>query len=139
MAENTSVCYAHRHLCETIRLAWKLDGLNILNCAFIEHTIRRLIQIERAVKRNPRSPDFSGLDLVVATGVDSRGASRTQGFDDFITEKQAKQAYVLKQTRLYSEEQDKSRKNNASSSDAPPKAPKPKRPKGKGAGKGQEE
>jgi hypothetical protein len=108
----------------------------------VEHIVRRVIQIEKAVARNPRAPDYTGLHVITQTGVDGRGAAHAPAFDSFIANEQQREAQVLKQNRLWSEEQAKA---SASSSyavtppdgDIAPRArptPKPK-PKPKGQGK----
>ena len=97
--------------------------------------VRRLVQIERAVARNPRQPDFSGLSLITEVCIDRTGAAHASKFDEYVTERQQKHAYVLKQTRLFSEEDSK----NSHRSDAgpPDRAPAWRKKKNKGGGKGE--
>ena len=42
-------------------------------CAGAEYLVRRLKQLESATRKNPRAPDFEGLDLILDTGVDDTG------------------------------------------------------------------
>ena len=109
VSEGSSVAHEHRHHCECIRLALATDGLHIFNLASFEHIVRRVVQLELAVAKNPRAPDFTGLHVITASGVDSRGAAQAQAFGTFITERQKEEAFVLKQTRLYAEEANKQR------------------------------
>ena len=107
ISEYASQAHEHRCLCETLRLAALVDGVNVLNCSFAENICRRLIQIERAVSRNPKAPDFTGLDIITAVGIDAKGTAHAGAFSDYITEKQKSEAFTLKQTRLFAEEQGK--------------------------------
>jgi hypothetical protein len=80
------------------------DLLNVLNCASAEQTARRILMIERAVKRSAKSPDFEGLDVLLSNQFDSTGGVLTRVFDKYISEIQKNDAVVLKQQRLYREE-----------------------------------
>ena len=82
--------------------------------------------IERAVKRNPRNPDFEGLQVFMSNLFDSTGGIVTTEFDKYMAEVKKSEAIVMKQERMWSEEQ-ASRDKRA----ADPK-------KGKGGGKGAE-
>ena len=61
--------------------------------------------IQKAVRRNPRAPDFSGLDQFMASTFDETGGVVVSGFDKYVAEEQRTTAMILKQTRLWSEEQ----------------------------------
>ena len=118
--------------------AYSTDGLNLVNCAWVENVVCRLVQIERAVARNPKAPDFTGLDVITAVGIDDRGTAHADSFSDFITEKQKNEAFALKQTRLYAEEQGKLRGKGSGENDCDDgDGAKAKRPRGK-EGKGQD-
>ena len=135
--EGSASCHEHRHGCELLRLAKSVDGWHLLNSAVIEHVVRRMVQIERAVARNPRQPDFSGLSLITEVGIDRTGAAHASKFDEYVTERQQKHAFVLKQTRLYTEEVSKnSRSSDAGAPDKAPKGEQRSKKKAKGAGKG---
>ena len=94
----------HSVICTTFSLSIGYDTLNVLNLAFIDRTCRRLLMIERAVKRNPRAPDFEGLEMFLANGYDATGGVTTRDFDMFIAETQKNDAEIMKQTRLWREE-----------------------------------
>eukprot|EP00974_Lingulodinium_polyedra_P005533 521272-Lingulodinium_polyedra.AAC.1 len=57
------------------------DKLNQWNLATAEHPSRRALMIQRAVKRNPRAPDFDGLGVYLARRFDSAGGLITKDFD----------------------------------------------------------
>ena len=84
---------------------YDFDGLNLSFVSGAEKMVRRLIQIEKAVRRNPKAPDFDGLDFVMGDEQDESGAVRVGDFDDWFAEKQKVEAQNLKQYRLFKEEQ----------------------------------
>jgi hypothetical protein len=47
-----------------VHLMITYDDLNPYNLAFAEHLARRLVVIQRAVKRNQLAPDFDGLEIL---------------------------------------------------------------------------
>ncbi len=85
------------------------DQLNVTQLASAEACSRYILQIHQAVKRNPKAPDFRGLQLVVMSKLDSAGGVLTGDFGRFIAEEQKTEAFTLKQQRLFAEEEDKRR------------------------------
>ena len=67
--------------------------------------VRYLIQIEMAVARNPRSPDFQDLDAVVASTVNEYGGLVLPEHSKYIAQVQKDGAFTLKQQRQWREEQ----------------------------------
>ena len=117
-----------------MRLAHQVDQLNVPNLACFEQLVRRRIQIEMAVERNAKHPDYAGLDLVMGGPTTESGAAASKGFRDWVYKKQGERAQTLKQARLLREErhnEDKRAKGGKGSDDPGPKAPRPK--KGPGA------
>jgi hypothetical protein len=92
------------------------DQYDLLNSASAEAISRRILQIQRAVKRNPKSPDFSGLECFVTHTLDHTAGLTTTDFDKYISEVQRAEAQVMKQQRLQREETDahSKRKNQKS-------------------------
>lgn len=110
VAEGSAVCHDHRLLMEVIRAAACVDQLDLKGLCFAEHIVRRAIQLETAVERTLRHPDFSGLAVVeggVATG---RGNVRVPKIWEHIASRQKDRVAVLKHERLYREEQERERK-----------------------------
>ncbi len=70
---------------------------------------RHVLQVHQAVLRNPKAPDFRGLQLVVVSKLDSAGGILTGDFGRFIADEQKTEAFTLKQQRLFAEEEDKRR------------------------------
>ena len=81
--------------------------------------MRRLYQIELAVRKSPKSPDYEGLDFLLETAVDTSGAAVLPSIAKWLGETQHKEAFTLKQMRLWTEERaanDKKRDKNNSNS-----------------------
>jgi len=64
-----------------------------------------LVQIEMAVTRNPRSPDFQDLDAVVASTVNEFGGLVLPEYSKYIANIQKDEAFTMKQQRQWREEQ----------------------------------
>ncbi len=90
---------------------------------------------ERAVKRNPRLPDFEGLSVYLAHTLDETGGVVTTAFDKHIADIKKDAALVLKQERLWREEQAGERKRGGGDSPQKDQKGKPDGGGKKGAGK----
>ena len=66
--------------------------------------MRRMIQIEMAVSRNSKMPDFTGLSVVLSSVTDGSGAVQTKGFHKWVADKNEARARIMKSERLYHEE-----------------------------------
>ena len=100
----SAAAHEHKVLCDMIRVGIATDQLDLSNLLMAEITIRRLIQIEMAVARNPSAPDYSGLDLVMEQPVGVSGQAVTLGFNNWLAGRLKDRANVQKQARLYREE-----------------------------------
>lgn len=104
ISDGSSINHTHRNLCEILRYMHSYDQLNIVNTASGEFAVRWLIQLEVATERNPRNPDFSGLDLIMGGAVNDEGKAITSKFTQELTTKLKERANIYKQERLYREE-----------------------------------
>ncbi|CAE8717298.1 unnamed protein product, partial [Polarella glacialis] len=102
--EASAVCHTHRTLAETLRLLISFDQVDLSNLAGGEQLIRWIIQIETAVERNPKLPDFSGLDIVTGASTSAEGKALAPKFGEWITERMKSRATIWKSQRLYNEE-----------------------------------
>ena len=59
----------------------------------------------KAVKRNPKNPDFANLALYSRHLPDYKSDVRTSNFDRFAMEQQKVEAAIMKQSRLTREEE----------------------------------
>jgi len=90
-----------------MRFAITYDQLHPLSNAFFELAVRRLVQIQLAVIRNPKHPAFEGLDVVVSAVLDSSGGVALQEFSTRVSEsmdQRTTEAKKLKAERQYREE-----------------------------------
>ena len=101
----SAVCREHQHLWMMIWYLAVVDRLDIFTNTAAEHTSRRILQIQKAVKKNPSSPDFTGLEVYGQHLMDSGGAISTSQFDAHVATTQKAEAFFLKQTRLAREEE----------------------------------
>ena len=68
---------------------------------------RRILQIQRAMRRSPEHPDFTGLEAMMASQLDETGGVVTSRFDQWVAEEQKTAAIIMKNNRLFVEERDK--------------------------------
>ena len=104
VAEASSVAHEHRFGSEFIRLACVIDQLDVSNLPCVEHLVRRIVQLEKAVMRNARFPDFSGLDVVMAEPTEWSGAAIVPAYTEYTSTRMKDQAQIWKNTRLYRDE-----------------------------------
>lgn len=83
-----------------------VDQVNVRNLAAAELVTRRLLMIQRAVRRNPKAPDFEGLEFYLMHKYDESGGIVAKKLDQHIAEQQRVQATIDKQSRLFREEQE---------------------------------
>jgi hypothetical protein len=105
----------------TFWILGSLDGINRGNCATTEQVAWRILQLQRAIRKNPRSPDFGGLDFYTHhVGMTTAGAA-TPEFDNPVCAVQHANAMIMKSQRLWQDEWDaagkvmdsmKNRRNN---------------------------
>ena len=62
--------------------------------------VRRVIMIESADSRNPRSPSWEGLETCCLPALNKTGAVTAQAFDSWFASVQKDHAFVLKPQRL---------------------------------------
>ena len=72
--------------------------------AALELLMRRMIQTEMAVGRSSKSPNFTGLSVVLSSVTDGSGAIQTKGFHKWVADKNGARARLMKSERLYHEE-----------------------------------
>ncbi|CAK0905984.1 unnamed protein product, partial [Prorocentrum cordatum] len=113
VAERSDVAREHHMICVALRMKQQFDQPDLFNIAAAEYLIRRLKQLEAAARKNPRAPDFEGLELILDAAVDDTGGMVLPEFDGRVGD-QANRQWQDDRTA------------------AQPKAP-PKGPKGGGA------
>ena len=82
-----------------------IDRLHLPRLSSSEHLARRILQVIRAFRRSPKSPDFEGLEAFMRhMGPSSTGTLRTPQMDKWVVEQQKTEAMISKQARLAKEE-----------------------------------
>ena len=104
VSEKSAVCREHRFLLEVLKALLEVDQLDVSSLAGTELLLRRIFQIEIAVERNARQPDFDGLKALVETSTKASGSASVSSMSKWFSEHQKSEAFVLKQMRLWSEE-----------------------------------
>ncbi|CAK0886193.1 unnamed protein product, partial [Prorocentrum cordatum] len=92
--------HEHRICSCSLMRAVCLDQLNANDLHCMEVAVRRIIQIKMAVQRNPRHPDFSGLEDVVAGPTAASGPASVPKYLERVVARQKDRAHILKQMRL---------------------------------------
>ena len=87
-----------------MRLLLQYDQLDGSGVAGAELLLRRLYQIELAVRKSPKTPEYDGLEFLLETAVDSSGGVVLPSMAKWLGETQHKEAFTLKQMRLWAEE-----------------------------------
>ena len=106
VSERSAVAIEHSTDLMIFHLMVTYDQYNMANSAAGELLARNILRIQRAVRRNPRTPDFSGLDGMTRQAFDETGGIVCSEFDRHYAESQRTQAQVMKQSRLWREEQE---------------------------------
>lgn len=104
VAESSAVAHIHFVLCEVLRVAISYDQVDMSNLMAFEIIVGRVVQDETAVGRNPRHPDYGGLEVAMQAPIGQRGAATAAGFKSWITDRLREQANIYKQARLWNEE-----------------------------------
>ena len=118
--EKSNAAREHRVICAVPRIMQQFDQLDLYNVAGAEYLVRRLNQLEAATRRNPRHPDFEGVDAVLDAAIDDSGGFVLPGFDAWVGGQQRSGAAILQASRQWKEET----AAGANRQERPPKGPK---------------
>ena len=69
-----------------------------------------MVMTETAVPRNPKTPDWDGLDAMMSQKISSMGAADVSKFAGWVSKIQSEHAQVMKQGRLLRGENEQQRK-----------------------------
>ena len=105
LSSTSGVCRSHRRFSEALQAFQQSDQLRSPALVGIEILCRYFVQIETAVARNPKCPDFQDLDALVGSTVNEIGGLVLPGYNKFIAQAQQAEAFTLKQRRFWREEQ----------------------------------
>ena len=101
---DSSIAWEHKILLTILAFMLCFDQLDITNTASGEFLCRRLLQLQRAVRANPRVPDFTGLHKMIEHHLDEAGGVTAREFTKHIAVEAESEARILKQNRLLREE-----------------------------------
>jgi len=104
LSAESPVAHQHKSLMSILAHMVHFDQLNAFGLSCGECIGRNVLRIHRAVRRNPKAPDFKGLDVMISNRLDLGGAAFTGDFAKWTAEEQKNEAFTMKQQRLYSEE-----------------------------------
>lgn len=105
-----AVARQHFSLCTGLRLMQTWDQYDLTMSAETDYYVRSLVQLEAAVRRNPKVPDFSGLEVMMEAHFDQSSVATTDRCNQWVMEQQRTQAQISKQGRLLREEVEHERK-----------------------------
>ena len=104
LSAKSSLGIEFNYLVHTLWLMTCVDRLDGYRLVSSEHVARRILQIQSAVKKNARSPDFEGLSEYMKHAGEVSGRVSAPTFEKHIAERQRDAAQILKQNRLAKEE-----------------------------------
>ena len=107
VSAGSSAAHMHRGLMSVLLHLICFDQMDCLQSAGAEMLARRIMQIQRAVRKNPKAPEYGGLELMVFSRLESGGAAPVGDFAKFVAEEQKAEAFTMKQQRLFAEESGK--------------------------------
>ena len=122
MSGEGPVAHKHRELISILFLMNAFDQLNVPHLASAELVSRLILQIHQAVMKCPKNLDFRRFSMMTISKLDSSGGVLTGDFAKYVAEEQKSEAFTLKQTRLYAEEQENREKEKTTGKH--PKTPK---------------
>jgi len=111
VSDKSAAAREYRCICIALRLLQTYDQIDAANSAAAEFLSRRLMQIEAATRRNPRQPDFEGLDGILDVALDEAGSAILPRFTEWVGKQQQAEAQILKAGRQWREEQASLKKN----------------------------
>ena len=104
VSPESPAAHTHKSLMSVLAHLVHIDQVNVLGLDGVEMLARQTLRLHRAVRKNPKAPDFKGLDIMVASKLDMGGSALTGEFARWTAEEQKSEAFTMKQQRLFAEE-----------------------------------
>ena len=98
------MAHVRRNIFTALHLFQAYDKFDLPQIAGIEFLARWALMIQAAVRRQPRAPNFEGLEAYLSHSIDESGGVITSDFTKYVAEEQKAEAQVMKQNRLLREE-----------------------------------
>ena len=105
LSRDSGTARLHKYISEALVQFQSYDLLDIPNSAGCEYLVRALLGAETATRKNPVVPDYAGLDSLLVSSIDQYGVLCTTAYAKYVAGVQRDEAQVLKQSRLWNEEQ----------------------------------
>ena len=96
---------SHRRISDAMAAFQQIDQLNLPALLGVEILMRYLVQIETAVSRNPKCPDYADLDGITGALISESGTLVLPNYQKYVANIQRDEAFAMKQRRLWQEEQ----------------------------------
>ena len=106
LSDKAGVAVEHKLLMFCLWLMVCVDRLDVTQLACSEHICRRVLQLQKAIRRSPKSPDFSGSEPYLRHVADPSLGAATPKFDEFVSGVLKSEGAWMKQSRLAKEEQE---------------------------------
>lgn len=110
VAERGAIAKFHSSLLEGLRYMITMDLLDSTRLHSAEYLTRWVVLIEAATQKNPKQPDWEGLEVMVSGRLKESGAAELPGFTTWLTGVQRDHAQIMKQGRMLREERAADRK-----------------------------
>lgn len=118
LSDHSAAAHELKNLLQVLRLGISYDQLDVSNLAAMEQVVRRIVEIQIAVRRNPKHPTFDSFDYNTRGTVDEVGGARAAGYFEWMAEQQKAEAKTLKSTREWRQEQDAERRRSKPEKDS---------------------
>ena len=86
------VARMHSCLAEALRFLMTVDQLDPTELVCAEYLCRQIVLLETAVDKNPKNPDWEGLDVTVSARITARGKAEVVNFQEWLSKLQMAQA-----------------------------------------------
>ena len=96
VSEKSRISRSHKDWSEVLCDMLCIDELNAAALASAESGVRKILQLETAVRRNPKQPDFEGNGLLTTQMLDESDGAKAPGFASWLSTRHSDEAQVLK-------------------------------------------
>ena len=113
VSPRSGVAFEHALLLNLLWIMDRVDRLGVTTIEAAEPASRRVLKIERALKRNARNPDFTGLEAYMNKFLEAGGASPSPDFNKHFASIRKDEALIMKSLWVENEEQESESRKRA--------------------------
>ena len=99
VSEASAAYHEAKMLIEFLKAGMTVDQLDGSNCLSMEKIVRRFVEIQGAVRRNPKHPDFTGLSHGTTGQLDESGGVKTAAYHEWLAQQQKLDSQYMKYAR----------------------------------------